>query len=201
MPVDYHSHHVPAQAHLADVELPNGDIPPSDAAPLHDNHIPSETPSPDSAALGVASHIPSSAVLNTDYFFEAYYMHDLSPVFFMVMTPHCDVPSSSPLCDFIQKEGPVAFTTFQQRYNIILDSGCTSHIFCDCSVFWTYDPEHAVSVQTVNCGTLHTLAHGDVKFCVQCRLNSVVVTLHDCLHVPDVPLNLISVGALQEHGM
>jgi hypothetical protein len=128
-------------------------------------------------------------------------MCDLSPVSFIVMAPDHDEPSSSPLYDFIQKEGPVAFATFQRWYNSILDSGCTSHIFRDHSIFWTYDPEWAVSVQTTNCGTLHTLVHGNVKFRVQCGLSSVVVTLCDCLHAPDVPLNLISVGALQEHRM
>lgn len=72
MPVDHHTHNIPAQAHLADVELPDGDITTSDAIPLHDDHLPSETTSPDFAALSVALHIPSSTVLNTDYFFEAY---------------------------------------------------------------------------------------------------------------------------------
>lgn len=128
-------------------------------------------------------------------------MHDLSPLSFMVTMPNLDEPISSPLYKFIQKEGPVAFAAFKQQYNSILDSGCTNHIFCDRSVFWTYDPERAVSVQTVNCGALCTLAHGDVKFRVQCGSDSIVVTLRNCLHAPDVPLNLLSVGALQERRM
>ena len=40
-----------------------------------------------------------------------------------------------------------------------------------------------------------------MKFRVSCGTQSVEVTLRDCLHAPDVPLNLLSVGTLQERRM
>jgi hypothetical protein len=194
---DTRPRHIPAQAHLAETEdVP--DIPDSD--PLPDSP-PCDTTSPDFAALGVASHV-SSPIHNTDFYFEQYPTCDFSSVSFMIAPiPGCDHTASSPLLDFIADEGPVAFAAFQQRYNTILDSGCTNHIFRDRSVFWTYDPDRAVSVQTANCGTLRTLARGDVKFRAHCGSHSIIISLRDCLHAPDVPLNLLSVGALQERKM
>ena len=47
-------------------------------------------------------------------------------------------------------------------------------------------------MKTANCGSLTTLGIGD---------KTVVWTLTNCLHAPDVPINLISVGTLQEHHM
>jgi hypothetical protein len=88
-----------------------------------------------------------------------------------------------------------------QGYNSALDSACTNHIFCDRTVFHTYDTDGAVSVKTANCGLLTTLAIGDVKIKLLVGDKMVIWTLHNCLHAPDVPINLISVGALQEHHM
>lgn len=148
--------HISAQAHLAETEdVP--DVPDSDPPP---DSPPCDTTSADFAALGIASHV-SSPIHNTDFYFEQYNTCYLSSVSFMI-TPVLgrDHTMSSPLLDFIADEGPIAFVAFQQCYNTILDSGCTNHIFHDCLVFWSYDPDHAVSVQTANCGTLHMLAWG-----------------------------------------
>lgn len=146
-----HSCHVPAQAHLAEAEIPGGNTEIHDNDSLHEEPPPSDTTPSNFAALGVAPSVSSPTFHNTDYFFDAYHMHELSPMSFMVIPPgHVD-PISSPLYDFIQTEGPIAFATFQQCYNSILDSGCTNHIFHDHSVFWSYDPEHAVSLTVVHC--------------------------------------------------
>lgn len=56
-------------------------------------------------------------------------------------------------------------------------------------------------VKTANCSFLATLAIGDVKIKLVVGNRTVLWTLKNCLHVPDVPVNLISVGALQEHHM
>jgi hypothetical protein len=86
-------------------------------------------------------------------------------------------------------------------YNLVLDSGCMNHIFCDRSLFWTYDTSLAVPVKTANYGFLQTLAHGSVCFCITLGSRSVVFVLKDCLHASDAPINLFSVGALVEKNL
>src|ERR1700678_2703938 len=96
---------------------------------------------------------------------------------------------------------PFAFGTISQQYNTALDSACTNHIFHDRSLFHTYNVDGAVPVKTANCGFLTTLAVGDIKIKLTFGDRTVTWTLRNCLHAPDVPINLISVGALQEHHM
>ena len=43
------------------------------------------------------------------------------------------------------------------------------------------------------------LGIGDVK--IRLKIGAIIWTLTNCLHAPDVPINLISVGALQDHHM
>jgi hypothetical protein len=94
---------------------------------------------------------------------------------------------------------PVAFATLLGHFNTALDSACINHIICDRKLFQTYDINGAVSVKTANCGFLTTLAIGDVKFQIVINGTKVIWTLKNCLHAPNVPINLILVGALQEH--
>ena len=84
---------------------------------------------------------------------------------------------------------------------MILDSGCTNHIIRDQALFWTYKEDQAVPVKTANCGILNMLARGDVKFSVPFGDRRIILILRDCLHAPDAPLNLLSVGAMQEKRM
>ena len=53
-------------------------------------------------------------------------------------------------------------------------------------------------MKTANCGYLQTLACGIACFRVTLGGRSVILVLQDCLHAPDAPINLISVGALAE---
>jgi hypothetical protein len=92
-----------------------------------------------------------------------------------------------------------ALSSLSQSYNSVLDSACTNHIFRDRTVFHTYNADGAVPVKTANCGLLTTLAIGDVKIKLTIGDKVITWTLRNCLHAPDVPINLISVGALQEH--
>ena len=94
-----------------------------------------------------------------------------------------------------------ALNSVTQEYNSALDSACTNHIFRDRNVFHTYDINGAVPVKTANCGSLTTLGIGDVKIRLIIGDKTIIWTLTNCLHAPDVPINLISVGALQEHHM
>ena len=64
-----------------------------------------------------------------------------------------------------------------------------------------YDTTKASPVKTANCGYLETLARGTAHFRVSSGERSVVFVMHDCLHAPDAPINLVSVGALTEKGI
>ena len=96
---------------------------------------------------------------------------------------------------------PIILAALPERFNTALDSACTNHIIKDRSLFHSYDVSRAVPIKTANCGFLTTLAVGDVKFHIVIQGKTINWTLRNCLHAPDVPINLISVGALQEHHM
>jgi hypothetical protein len=88
----------------------------------------------------------------------------------------------------------------------VLDSACTQHIIRDRNLFWSYDPAGARSVGTANCGTLETLAAGDVKLrlTIDDGLSAPIHVnwmLRNCLHAPDCPINLISVSTLNDAHM
>ena len=79
----------------------------------------------------------------------------------------------------------------------LLDSGCSQHIIKDRSLFSTYDISGATSVTMANCGSLRALASGDVSIRVLFKGHLVTIVFRNCLHVPDVPIHLLSVGVLQ----
>src|ERR1700678_3293962 len=94
-----------------------------------------------------------------------------------------------------------AYLSLGSRFNSCLDSGCTDHIITDRRLFQTYDTSGAVEIGTANCGSLSTKASGDVSFRVPFQDRFVIFTLRGCLHAPDAPLHLLSVGALNEQGL
>jgi len=99
-----------------------------------------------------------------------------------------------------------AFLSLGGRFNSALDSGCTDHIIRHRKVFQHYDTSKAVSIGTANSGSLEALAGGDVSFRVPYhdrhgQVQQILFTLRNCLHAPDAPVNLISVGALNEQGL
>jgi hypothetical protein len=95
----------------------------------------------------------------------------------------------------------IILSALPECFNTALDSACTNHIIHDRTLLQMYDTNGAIPVKTANCGFLTTLAIGDVKFCIVIKGQTVIWTLKNCLHAPDVPINLISVSALQEHHM
>ena len=107
----------------------------------------------------------------------------------------------SSLSELLPFELPVSCASITTSFNMILNSGCTNHIICDQALFWTYREDEAVPVKTANCGILNMLAHGDVKFLVPFGQQQIILTLQDCLLAPDAPLNLLSVGVMQEKCM
>ena len=101
----------------------------------------------------------------------------------------------------ISLEHCYALSSLSQEYNLALDSACTNHIFRDRDVFHTYNAASAVPMKMANCRLLTTLAIGNVKIKLTVGGKNITWTLRNCLHTPSVPINFISVGALQEHHM
>lgn len=61
-----------------------------------------------------------------------------------------------------------------------------------------YHPELVTLVGTANYGVLNTLARGEVHFRVLFQGQEHVIRMWECLQAPDVPINLLSVGAMAE---
>ncbi|KAG6825830.1 hypothetical protein H0H92_002272, partial [Tricholoma furcatifolium] len=130
--------------------------------------------------LAEFAHDVSAACDDNDIFLNAY--------------ESCDPLSPTPFAAFIQSSSPPTIAFFSTHYNALLDSGCSTHIIKDRRFFWSYDPSGTVDVGTANCGVLSTLAHGEVRFRAHVDGKHVVFILRDCLHAPDVPINLLSFG-------
>ena len=98
---------------------------------------------------------------------------------------------------------PVVLVVLHHNFQALFDSGCTHHIIRECNYFWMYHPEGAVPVGTASSGTLTTKARDIVKVrvCMEGLNIAVVLTLHNCLHAPNSPFNLLSVGAFLEANM
>lgn len=103
---------------------------------------------------------------------------------------------------YFESAGDPFCAALLESTNTLADSGCTTHLFKDRSVFWTYRTDSSTTVKTANCGVLTTMGRGEVRFRVTCSGGRrVVVSLPDCLHAPSLPVNLVSVGALTERKM
>jgi len=146
---------------------------PEEARPPDPNPPPS-APSAAFAAMSVTS--------TNDIDFESYMM-----------------PEAYELSELLNKESFLA--TMSTQFSTILNSGCTNHIIRDRHFFWTYHADESISIRTANCGSLAALGRGDVHVQFMVGDRKITWRLRNCLHAPEVPINLISVGALQESGM
>lgn len=88
----------------------------------------------------------------------------------------------------------------QHHFQSLLDSGATSHLIRDRSLFWSFDPTQAASVRTANHGTLDTLGRGDCIAILRWKDKSVRLKLCGCLLAPSAVINLVSVGCLVDSG-
>lgn len=134
----------------------------------------------------------------------------------------CDVPSNRPaelpahdifsrssqaFCFMATPDIPSKFTPRLRArvaniFNALLDSGTTHHIIRSRAAFCSrYDTSGALPIKTANCGYLLTYAIGDVSFDVIFKGQTVRLTLRDCLHAPDAPIDLISVCRLVDRGV
>lgn len=85
---------------------------------------------------------------------------------------------------------------------LILDSGTTSHLFHDKTIFHSYETNGACDVQTAGNGTLRTAALGCMSIQIDLTADETTTKTHlnfnDCLHAPYAPVNIISVSRLVE---
>lgn len=141
--------------------------------------------------------VVDTKVVSDDFHF-GYYTQSKrkSPIAFTTL------PSDSTFLNLIHlpELSPTALAASSFPFNSLFDSGCTNHIFHDHTAFWTYDTTLATPVKTANCGFLHTLARGSVRFRLKSGNKTAIFVLKDCFHAPDAPINLISVGAMTEKG-
>jgi transposase InsO family protein len=172
----------PPQAHVAVADV--GDTGPGPDADSDDFEI-TDLTSAKLAALSITRPISAESIAYSSY---------------AMSTIPEPVTSSSTLIT------PAYLVSSKIAQNSVLDSACTQHIIRDRNLFWSYDPAGARSVGTANCGTLETLAAGDVKLrlTIDDGLSAPIHvnwTLRNCLHAPDCPINLISVGMLNDARM
>ncbi|PPQ83178.1 hypothetical protein CVT26_015514 [Gymnopilus dilepis] len=117
----------------------------------------------------------------------------------------CDTPSEPPHLAYAfvgaDQQEAIAFVALTSQFNALLDSGCTHYIINDRSLFISLNITQRRNIGTANCGTLQTHGTGDVSFRASYKGRVITFTLRNCLYAPDCPINLISVGALQEKGM
>ncbi|KAF5357520.1 hypothetical protein D9757_013060 [Collybiopsis confluens] len=85
---------------------------------------------------------------------------------------------------------------------ILLDSACTTHLIRNRSDFITYDETTTRSVTTADSSSMITSGSGDCMLRINLAKSDKVLhlRLHNCLHAPNAPANLISQGALVENG-
>jgi len=86
---------------------------------------------------------------------------------------------------------------------VLLDSGATSHMFCDRGYFTKY--RQSAPGETISVGDAHhvpVVGRGSVVFHSKLPQNGYrTITLHNVLHVPVLAANLVSLGTIQQTGL
>ena len=79
---------------------------------------------------------------------------------------------------------------------ICVDSGCSRHSFADRSLFITYEEIQSRSIKGIDNSEVKLIKRGIVQ--VECSVKGtrIEVTLSNILHVPEIGVNLLSVGKL-----
>lgn len=89
-----------------------------------------------------------------------------------------------------------AMATFSLNKNSwCVDSGASSHMCCDRSLFMSYK-EQKESIELVGYSTLISEGRGDIKICVE----NEVINLNNCMYIPNMQGNFISVRCAVEKG-
>jgi hypothetical protein len=88
--------------------------------------------------------------------------------------------------------------TSEDTIDWILDSGATSHICSDKRLFTSLEP-HKIALRWGSAGQLYTSGIGTVK--VQFSSTNQKAEIGDVLYVPELGVNLLSLGVLVEKGL
>ncbi|KAJ3836788.1 hypothetical protein F5878DRAFT_662666 [Lentinula raphanica] len=124
----------------------------------------------------------------------------LKPLSVLLSLP-CNKEDPS-LLEQLRTHDTEAYSTMVSSRCTLLDSACKNHIVNECSLFFSYDSMGSLDVQTANAGILSTSTSGTCYFRVPLDGSSqfLVLELIDCLHAPEAPVNLISLGAMLKNG-
>ena len=79
---------------------------------------------------------------------------------------------------------------------VVVDSGCSRHSFADRSVFVTYEKIYSRPIRGIGGSQVQPLGRGTISLDCSVQGKRVGVTLLNVLHVPDMGVNLLSVGKL-----
>ena len=79
---------------------------------------------------------------------------------------------------------------------VVVDSGCSRHSFADRSMFTTYETIHSRPIKGIGGSQVQPMGRGTVALCCEVAGKRVTVNLPNVLHVPDMGVNLLSVGKL-----
>lgn len=79
---------------------------------------------------------------------------------------------------------------------VVVDSGCSRHSFADRSVFTTYEKTHSRPIKGIGGSQVQPLGCGTISLDCSVQGKCVTITLPNVLHVPDMGVNLLSVGKL-----
>ena len=86
----------------------------------------------------------------------------------------------------------------EESVNWILDSGATSHICSNRALFSTIEP-YTVPLRWGTASQIQTTGKGTIKIKFDSTQQTVKIT--DCLYVPEIGVNLLSIGALDSKGL
>lgn len=79
---------------------------------------------------------------------------------------------------------------------VIVDSSCSRHSFADRSVFITYENTHSRPIKDIGGSQVQFLGCGTISLNCSVQGRCVIISLPNILHVPDMGINLLSVGKL-----
>lgn len=92
--------------------------------------------------------------------------------------------------------GLMAADSVDLHTKVVVDSGCSRHSFADRSVFTTYEKVYSRPIKGIGGSEVQPLGCGTIKLECAIKGRRVEVTLRNVLHVPDMGVNLLSVGKL-----
>lgn len=92
-------------------------------------------------------------------------------------------------------------TKMKNKLVIVLDSGATAHMFRDRNLFHEFESINDVNIKLGNGTLVKAAGKGTVIIEIERHHKLHTITLYNCLFVPDLVTNYVSVSVLTDHGM